>query len=128
LTCDGLGPATETSYLPAGYSDLWVNNKIEPQAVGRSFDGRIQFKIESPSGPGDWLDVVSDIGTPGSPIEISRRTVEVTRTGVNSINVSGVFFGGPTFYTNGGTLYFDSTPSGHSVEIWDISILVKMDA
>jgi hypothetical protein len=128
LTCDGLGAATETSYLPSGYSDFWAGDTLLPQSVGRAFEGRVQFKCESPGGPADWFDIVSDIGTPGTPIEISRRTVQITRDGENSISVSGVFFGGPTFYTNGGKLYFDSTPSGDNVSIWDISLLIKLDA
>lgn len=128
LTCNGSGSQTNTSYLPQGVQDFWdtTNNKIIPQKVGDAYDIRLDF-VADPAANGDWMEVVLDIGTVGTPIEVVRRSVSFTKSTPQSISIGFPIFALSTFLANGGKFYLDTSESGDNINIYDISIYIKRD-
>lgn len=126
LTIDGLGPTTETAYLPST-GDLWdtTNNKITLNAVGDSFDLRVDFKAKANSNNG-YFDLQFDIGD-GSPVTIVEKTLSIVK-GINteqrfSETISG--FSLATFISNGGRLYVDTTNDGINLDVYDLAVIIK---
>lgn len=124
LTNDGLGSTTETSFAPHDMS-LWVGDKITPPYVGSSFSMRVDFKAD-PAGVSDWGDFQLDIGS-GAPINVVTRTVTMQKSGVNAVSIGVPIFCLTTFVTNGGKLYFDTSTSGDSIDVYDIAIFLAMN-
>ena len=126
ITIDGLGATTETGYLPTGVTNLWSSNKITPAVLGDSYDLRLDFTA-APTGVSDYAEVLLDIGTGGSPINIVSRTVTFAKAGATSVSIGFPIFALSTFMANGGTLYFDTSVSGDNIDIYDISLFLKRD-
>lgn len=129
LTCNGLGSNSNNTYLPAGVSELWntTTNKIESDSAGNAFDVRIQFTAD-PSAVSSTIDLELDIGTGAPDIVISSQTVIAPKgTSPFAASVSIPLFSLSTFVANGCKIYLNTTSSGDSFDIYDISIFVKQD-
>ena len=127
LTIDKQGSGTNTDYLPEGVTSLWdsTENKITPASVGDAYDLRIDFKIE-PQQSTDYAEFELDIGS-GSPIIIASRTLTFAKTGASSFSVGIPIYCLSTFIANGCKMYIDTSGSGDTVHIYDISLTIKRD-
>lgn len=127
ILIDGLGSATVTSELPSGVSELWdaSTNRIVAPSAGDAFEIRLDF-IAAPATVNDFAEIVFDIGS-GSPIEIARDTITFAKTGATRFAKSYTLFAGSTFAANGCKVYFDTSVSGDSINIYNLGIVVKRD-
>ena len=127
ITIDGLGSGSNTDYLPTGVTDLWstVDNKITPAAEGDAYDLRLDFTAE-PTASTDFAEVTIDIGGAGT-IPVATRTVTFAKTGATSFSIGFPIYCLATFLANGGKIYFDTSVSGDTIDIYDISLLIKRD-
>jgi hypothetical protein len=130
LPCDGLGATSENGYLPSGVSELWNTtlNKVVSANIGNAFEIRIQFTV-LPGGVNDeWFDIEFDIGDGAPDIVIASRTITAPKgTSAFVASVAVPLFSLATFVTNGGKIYINTTGSGDSFDIYDISIMIKQD-
>ena len=130
LECNGLGSTTETNYLPAGVSALWDSTatNIVSGAVGNAFQIRVSFTVDPVQTTGIHFDVDFDIGTEGSPIIISSRTVTAPKSGDPfDVSIGIPLFSMATFVENGCAIYIDSTQDSAEIDIYDIGILIVQD-
>jgi hypothetical protein len=129
LTIDGLGGATNTDYLPEGVTEFWntTSNTIVAQRLGDAFDVRLGFKATS-SAANSYFDIEFDIGN-GSPTIIAGQT-KIAPKGIGvetqyTVDIPVYALG--TFLSNGCKIYIDTTDSGFTLSIYDITILIKRD-
>ena len=127
ITIDGLGSGTEVSYLPTGVTALWdtANNKMTPATTGDAYDIRLDFTAE-PTTASDYAEVIFEIDD-GSSTSLAHRTVTFAKTGATSFSIGLPLAAVADFVTFGGKIYFDTTASGHSIDIYDISLFIKRD-
>jgi hypothetical protein len=125
ITVDGSGGDSVTSELPIGVSALWnaSTNKIIAPVTGDSLRVRLDF-VADPATSSDFAEIVFDIGS-GSPVEIGRDTVTFAKTGATRFFRTYDLFAGSTFTANGCTVYFDTSVSGDSIDIYNLGIKVE---
>ena len=123
LTNDGLAAATNTDQGPIGHAALWSSDAIQADSVGEAFNVRVDFTC-NPAGVSDYCELEFDIGGGGSII-VASRTVSFQKTGNTIISNTTALFAGSTFVTNGCDLYINTSNSGDSIDIFDISILIQ---
>ena len=129
LTCDGLGPNSNNTYLPDGVTELWntTSNKIISGSTGNAFDVRVNFTADG-GVTGDIMELELDIGDGSPDIVISSNTITQPKgAGPFVVSVSFPLFSLSTFVTNGCKLYLNSSNSGDDFDVYDISIFVKQD-
>lgn len=127
LTINGLGASTNKTYLPTGITDFWstVDNKILADQLGDAYDIRLDFKA-NPTTASDYAQVIFDIGD-GGPIPVVSRTITFAKAGESSFSIGFPLSALNDFITNGCKIYFDTSGSGDSINIYDISLFIKRD-
>ncbi len=126
VTIDGLHASTDKASLPAETTDLWDSstNKIIPCGLNDCYDIRLQFKATDGAGLALY-DVELDIGGGiGIILERTKRVDKGAGVTVREFLASGLFVKS-TFLANGGEFYIDTTDTGDSVDIWDISLFIR---
>jgi len=129
ITNDGLGVGTNTSYLPPDSVTLWdtSTNKIVSYTIGNSFDLRLGFKSKVNSA-NSYFDIIFDIGDPSGVVIAANTLVAPKGNGVEtSYFVDIPIFSLDTFVANGCKIFADSTESGHTYTIYDITLMIKQD-
>jgi hypothetical protein len=127
IECNGLGGATELSYLPDGVAALWdtTNDKILSANVGNAFDVRVEFTAE-PTTTNAYFDVEFDIG--GAVGIVAARTLTCPKgTNAHSYSVGIPLFSLATFVANGCTIYIDTTDDTLTLNVYDIKVFIKQD-
>lgn len=128
LTIDGLGSASNSSYLPLeirGVSELWnvATNKIEPIGIGDDYSLRIDLKITAKSGSPTEITVDLDIGGGATPtIIIVERFVPTAKTPPYNISVAFPIFCLSTFIANGGQIFLSTDAGTVTIQERGISI------
>jgi len=127
LTINGLGSGTNTDYLPIGVTELWntTDNKIVAAQLGDAYDVRLDFAA-NPTTASDYAEVIFDIGD-GSPIPVVSRTITFAKTSASHFSIGFPISSLTTFMTNGCKIYFDTSGSGDSIDIYDVSLFIKRD-
>lgn len=117
LQINGTGTATETSYLPTGLSDvsnLWdtTNHAITPEAVGDTYDLRLDLQVTAKTQSPSRLIVQLDIGgnTSEPTIVINRRAITLDVI-PETFSIGFPIFCLSTFKANGGRIFL-SVDSG----------------
>lgn len=127
LTIDttiGTGSKIET-YLPSGVDSFWdeSTDRIQAQKEGDAYTIRVNF-VGDPSGISDFGQIIFDIGDSAPDIPIATRTVSFAKATATSVSTTTSLFSLATFVENGCKIYFDTSDSGDSVDIYDISIVI----
>jgi hypothetical protein len=127
LTIDpaaGTGSKIET-YLPAGVTEFWnsTTNKIIGQKEGDAYTIRVNF-VGDPAGVSDYGEIIFDIGDGAPDIPIATRTVSFAKATPTSVSTTTSLFSLDTFIANGCKIYFDTSTSGDSVDVYDISVVI----
>jgi len=133
LLIDGLGGASENSYLPyeiRGSSELWSSNKITPINLGDSYDVRINLKIDATASNPTRFAIALDIGstpdgTGGSGSVVILQDSRTLKNGVPQFHsLSFTIFSLSTFVANGGTFWI-AVDNG-TIDITERSILIVL--
>lgn len=128
LPCDGAGAQSNNTYLPSGVTELWntTSNKIVSGQVGNAFEVRVQFQCD-PAVTFAFFDIEFDIGDGAPDVVIAERTITAPK-GSDPFTVSMAIplFSLATFVANGCKIYINNTGAS-SIDIYDISILIKQD-
>ena len=122
LTIDGLGSQTNKKHLPKSMSDLWSSDKIVADTVGDVYDVMLEFKAD-PNSSNDSGNLTIDVGS-GSPINIVDRLINLSNVGANHISIAFPIYVLHDFVKNGAKIYFDTSVTGNSIELYDISIFI----
>lgn len=124
ITIDKLGAATETRFQDGIPLETYNNNTLYPQAVGETYELRIQFKISpTAAATGQYLNLELDIGDGGSVIVYEESRPMVKGQGVTDLVTQPIpIFCLETFFANGGKFYI--TPSV-GIEMWDKAIFIQ---
>lgn len=115
--------ANLTTQLPLGISEFWssIGDSITIENAGDAFELRIDFMAE-PQANDLEMDIILDIGTPGTPNHIVKRNHSFNRGSGNAVPISKGFpiFTGSAFLTNGGKFYIDTFDG--TIECWDFAL------
>lgn len=124
ILIDGVGGDTVTSQLPSGVTALWdaASDSITGVSEGDSLLVRLDITC-APASVNDFAELVFDIGS-GSPIEIGRDTIRFSKTGSTRFLRTYDLFCGSTFAANGCKIYFDTSVSGDSIDIYDLGVKI----
>jgi hypothetical protein len=129
MPCDGLGSNSNNTYLPSDVTELWDTtlDKIVSDNVGNAFEVRVQF-IADPGAISASFDMEFDIGNGAPNIVIAARTINAPK-GADPfvVSVAIPIYSLGTFVTNGCKIYINTTDSGDTFDIYDISVLIKQD-
>lgn len=114
IQIDGLGGATETSYLPyiiRGTGELWdnVTNKIAPIVVGDTYNIRLDLPVTAEAGNPTELTLFLDIGgTASITIPVVTEYTAVGKATPYTVSTSFNIFCLATFVANGGQLFLQT--------------------
>mgnify|MGYP001585522617 CR=1 FL=1 len=127
LTIDttvGTGSKEET-YLPSGVDEFWdeTSNTIQAQKAGDAYTVRVNFTGD-PGGVDDFGEIIFDIGDGSPDIPIATRTIVFAKATATSVSTTTSLFSLATFIANGCKIYFDTTGSGDSIDVYDISVVI----
>jgi hypothetical protein len=128
LTINGLGAGTTTAYLPTGVTELWntTSNKIIAGELGDAYDVRLDFKA-NPTTAADYAEIVFDVGDGGGVLPVVSRTITFAKAGASSFSIGFPIAALAPFMLNGCKISIDTSGSGDSIDIYDISLFIKRD-
>ena len=120
----GAGSKIET-YLPSGVGEFWdsTNNRLIAQKEGDAYTVRLNFTGD-PAGISDFGQIIFDIGDGAPDIPIATRTVSFAKATATTVSTTTSLFSLSTFVENGCKIYFDTSDSGDSVDLYDISVVI----
>lgn len=124
ITINKLGAATETRFRDGIPVETYNSNTLFPQAVGETYELRLQFKISpTASSAGEYIVVDLDIGDGGSVlIYESTRPLAKGQGVTDFVTLPIPIFCLETFFANGGKFYI--TPSV-GIQLWDKAIFIQ---
>jgi hypothetical protein len=132
LLINGLGSGTDESELPGGLSNvssLWstASNFISPEAIGDSYDIRIDLTISAKSGQANELTLQLDIGgnSGSSTVVVNEDTRSLNKTAPFKVSFTLPIYTLATFVTNGGQIWL-KTDAG-TATVTNRNIFIKRD-
>jgi hypothetical protein len=124
ITIDQLGAGSEIRFKDGIPAETYSNNTLYPQAVGETYELRLQFKLSpTASSGGEYIVVDLDIGS-GAPdlIYEEARALVKGQSVTDPIMLTIPIFCLEKFFFNGGKFYI--TPS-IGIELWDKAIFIQ---
>jgi hypothetical protein len=120
----GTGSKIET-YLPAGVTEFWnsTSDKIIGQKEGDAYTVRVNF-VGDPAGVTDYAELIFDIGDGAPDVPIATRTITFAKATPTSVSTTTSLFSLATFIANGCKIYLDTSGSGDSIDVYDISVVI----
>lgn len=128
LSIDGIGSATNSSYLPLeirGVSELWdtTNDKITPISIGDGYTMRLDLTISAKTGSPNGLDVILDIGGTATPTNIFiERVISTLKSTPYKVSIAFPFYTLSDFKTNGGQIFLKTDTGTLTVTTRELSI------
>lgn len=124
IRIDKLGVATEVRFKDGIPIETYDNNTLYPQAVGETYELRLQFKLSpTASATGQYINLELDIGDGGSVVVYEATRPTAKGQGITDSNTFAIpIFCLETFFANGGKFYI--TPSV-GIELWDKAIFIQ---
>jgi hypothetical protein len=126
LSINGSGAATETSYLPAGVTNLWdtTGDHVIASALGDSYIMRLDLPITNITGSASILQMELDISGAASPTTvIVTRQISISAGSNKTVSVSFGMFSLATFVTNGAQIFLST--DANTADVTAPAILIQ---